>query len=151
MEVIEAETPQVAKEASLNVVEIGQRYIEHLVSEGDFAKAAQLTPKVCGQEPKRWEDWIFIFAEKHQLQAIIPYVPTETPRLDHVVYEMMLAHFLTHDRETLLKTIKEWPREIYNIDVVIVAVRSELEKTASTSSTISSSPGSKLLMECLAD
>ncbi|KAG5730718.1 Vacuolar protein sorting-associated protein 41 like protein, partial [Termitomyces sp. T112] len=51
MEVIEAETPQVAKEASLNVVEIGQRYIEHLVSEGDFAKAAQLTPKVCGQEP----------------------------------------------------------------------------------------------------
>ncbi|KAG6901193.1 hypothetical protein C0995_015507 [Termitomyces sp. Mi166 len=168
MEVIEAETPQVAKEASLSAAEIGKRYIEHLVSDGDFVKAAQLTPKVCGQEPKRWEDWIFIFAEKHQLhvnvhvpfiisllivvlQAIIPYVPTETTRLDHVVYEMMLAHFLTHDRATLLKTIKEWPREIYNIDAVIVAVRSELDKTASTSSTISSSPSSKLLMECLAE
>ncbi|KAG6894266.1 hypothetical protein C0992_006840 [Termitomyces sp. T32_za158] len=151
IEIIEAETPDVAKQASLSVTEIGQRYIDHLVSEGDFIKAAHLTPKVCGQESKRWEDWIFIFAEKHQLHAIIPYVPTETPRLDHVVYEMVLAHFLTHDQETLLKTIKEWPREIYNIDAVIVAVRSDLEKTVTTSSTIASTPSSKLLMECLAE
>ncbi len=32
------------------------------------------------------------------LQAIIPFVPTENPQLDHLVYEMMLAHFLAHDR-----------------------------------------------------
>lgn len=31
-------------------------------------------------------------------QCIIPFVPTEKPRLDHVVYEMVLAHFLSHDR-----------------------------------------------------
>lgn len=83
---------------------------------GDFAKAARLCPKVCAHVQKRWEDWIFVFAEKHQLQvssgavnlwtckinvsqAIIPFVPTESPRLDHLVYEMMLAHFLTHDHE----------------------------------------------------
>lgn len=93
-------------------------------------------------------------------------MPTETPRLDHLVYEMMLAHFLTHDRhvrllvdsniivadlpQALLQTVKEWPREIYDIAAVIVAVRSELDKTASSSS-ISSSPGSKDLMECLAE
>ncbi|KAG6917674.1 hypothetical protein DXG01_001649 [Tephrocybe rancida] len=151
VELIEAETPAVPGESILSAAEIGQRYIEHLVSEGDFAKAARLTPKVCGQEPKRWEDWIFVFAEKQQLHAIIPFVPTESPQLDRVVYEMMLAHFLTHDRQTLLQTVKEWPREIYNIDAVIVAVRSELDKSASTSSTISSSPSSKLLMECLAE
>ncbi|KAG6883937.1 hypothetical protein C0993_002682 [Termitomyces sp. T159_Od127] len=107
MEIIETDTPDVAQQTSLSVSEIGQRYIDHLVSEGDFMKAAQLAPKVCGQESKRWEDWIFIFAEKHQLHAIIPYVPTETPRLDHVVYEMMLAHFLTHDQEVLMECLAE--------------------------------------------
>ena len=83
----------------LDAVQIGQRYIEHLVGEGEFVKAARLCPKVCGQDTKRWEDWIFVFAQKHQLQAIIPYVPTETPTLGHLVYEMILAHFLAHDRQ----------------------------------------------------
>ncbi len=85
---------------------------------------------------------------------------------------MVLAHFLVprpqcknlfhhtfgiskHVLQALLHTIKEWPREIYDISAVIVAVRAELDKTASTSSTISASSGSSnpstLLMECLAE
>jgi len=66
---------------------IGQRYIEHLIGEGkdmlchglrsnelfagDFTKAAKLFSKVCGQDTKRWEDWIFVFAQKQQLQVRI--------------------------------------------------------------------------------
>lgn len=38
---------------------------------GEFVKAAKLTPKVCGHDSKRWEDWIFAFAERDQLQASI--------------------------------------------------------------------------------
>ena len=34
---------------------------------GDFDKAAQLCPKVLGQDAKRWEDWIFLFVEQKQL------------------------------------------------------------------------------------
>ncbi|KAF9476712.1 vacuolar protein sorting-associated protein 41 [Pholiota conissans] len=141
--------------AHLTAQDIGQMFIEHLVQEGDFVKAAQLCPNVCAHDPKRWENWIFAFAQKKQLQCIIPFVPTDKPRLDHLVYEMVLAHFLTHDREAFLHTIKEWPREIYDIAAVIVAVRAELDKVASTSSTISSSSGSSnpsvILMECLAE
>ncbi|KAF8967466.1 vacuolar assembling protein VPS41 [Flammula alnicola] len=139
----------------LTAQDIGQMFIEHLVQDGDFMKAAKLCPKVCAHDSKRWENWIFAFAQKRQLQAIIPYVPTDQPRLDHVVYEMVLAHFLSHDREALLQTIREWPREIYDIAAVIIAVRSELDKTTSTSSTISTSNGSgkqsTILMECLAE
>lgn len=36
---------------------------------GDFTKAAKLFSKVCGQDTKRWEDWIFVFAQKQQLQV----------------------------------------------------------------------------------
>jgi hypothetical protein len=31
-------------------------------------------------------------------QAIIPYVPIDKPRLDHLVYEMMLGRLLMYDR-----------------------------------------------------
>lgn len=152
LEIIEASGDTVEEgDDGLTASEIGQRYIEHLINDGDFVKAAQLCPKVCAHDSKRWEDWIFTFAGKRQLQAIIPYVPTENPRLDHLVYEMMLAHFLAHDLHALQQTIKEWPKDIYDIAAVIVAVRSELDKTASTSKTISSSPDTTILMECLAE
>ncbi|KAI0265207.1 vacuolar assembling protein VPS41 [Gloeopeniophorella convolvens] len=141
---------------TVDAVEIGQRYIEHLVAEGDFLKAAQLFPKVCGQETKRWENWIFVFAQKQQLQAIIPYVPTEKPRLDHLVYEMILAYFLANDRQALQRTIHEWPKDIYDISAVIVAIQSDLDRQAPSSSrsaspTPQATPDTAILMECLAE
>ncbi|KAF9004353.1 hypothetical protein BDQ17DRAFT_1241222 [Cyathus striatus] len=142
-------------EGDLTVRAIGQKYIAHLVKKGEYAQAARLTPKACGVDAHRWEDWIFLFADRKELQAIIPYVPTDNPQLDHVVYEMILAHFLSHDRQTLLKTIKEWPREIYDITAVIFAVRAELDKVAGSSRTLAGSGAgvgeNVLLMECLAE
>ncbi|EKM55080.1 uncharacterized protein PHACADRAFT_142974 [Phanerochaete carnosa HHB-10118-sp] len=141
------------KHEGINAVTIGQRYIEHLVSEDDYIKAARLCPKVCRQDTKRWEDWIFFFAQKHQLQAIIPYVPTEEPTLGRLVYEMILAYFLSQDRQMLLRTIKDWPVGIYDISAVIVAVQAELDRAPSTSTSPSSPVTSDavLLMECLAE
>ncbi|KZT06554.1 vacuolar protein sorting-associated protein 41 [Laetiporus sulphureus 93-53] len=138
-------------EEAIDAVHIGQRYIEHLISEGEFIKAARLCPKVCGQDTKRWEDWIFVFAQKHQLQAIIPFVPTESPTLGHLVYEMILAYFLANDRQALLQTIKSWPKDIYDIFAVIVAVQAELERAPSSSSMQTAAPESAILMECLAE
>lgn len=136
---------------TLKATEIGQKYVGHLVNEGDFIKAARLCPKVCSGDAKRWEDWIFVFSEKRQLQTIIPFVPTDSPRLDHLVYEMMLAHFLTHDRPMLLRTVKEWPREIYDISAVIVAVQAELDRAIAAPSKILQSSSNTILMECLAE
>ncbi|KAJ7062940.1 vacuolar assembling protein VPS41 [Mycena amicta] len=157
VEKLEAEVGSTSTSA-ISAVEIGQRYIEHLVSDGNFTAAARLTPKVCGRDVKRWENWIFLFQQQRQLQAIIPYIPTDSPQLDHLVYEMILAHFLSHDRKTLLQTIKEWPKDIYDISAVIVAVHAELDRAASTSnlnlsSSASSPPPSDkvTLMECLAE
>ncbi|EMD40305.1 hypothetical protein CERSUDRAFT_121110 [Gelatoporia subvermispora B] len=138
-------------EDAVDAVEIGQRYIKHLVGESEFAKAAKLCPKVCGQDAKRWEDWVFVFAQKHQLRVIIPYVPTESPTLGHLVYEMVLAYFLAHDRHTLLQTIKTWPKGIYDISAVIIAIQAELDRAPSSSSMNSNSPDTVILMECLAE
>ncbi|KDQ15510.1 hypothetical protein BOTBODRAFT_31824 [Botryobasidium botryosum FD-172 SS1] len=125
----------------LDAAAIGQQYIEHLVHAGEFDKAAKLCPKVFGQDAQAWENWIFLFAQKDHLHTIIPFVPTQDPQLSRLVYEMILAHYLSHDRDALLSTIKKWPSSIYDISTVIVAVNSELER----------SPSSPILMECLAE
>ena len=74
----------------INASEIGQKYVEHLVAEGgpavirgddirtehiigEFTKAAHLCPKVCGQNVKRWEDWIFVFTQKGQINVGISF------------------------------------------------------------------------------
>ena len=36
---------------------------------GEYTKAARLCPKVCGQNVKRWEDWIFVFAQRGQIDV----------------------------------------------------------------------------------
>ncbi|KAF8555539.1 vacuolar protein sorting-associated protein 41 [Imleria badia] len=139
-------------DSRIDPVQIGARYINHLIGEGDFVKAARLCPKVCGQNAQRWEEWIFVFAQKCQLQTIIPFIPTAAPQLGHLVYEMILGHFLSHDKLALLRMIMEWPSSIYDISAVIVAIQSELDRTPSSSS--SSEPmrsDAVLLMECLAD
>jgi hypothetical protein len=149
-------------------------------------KAARLSPKVCAHDQKRWEDWIFVFAEKHQLQVsddlgtvvattyfIAGYNPFCADRISKARspsirddacpfpntrsrgMQITLTRFSggadRRESQTLLRTVKEWPREIYDIAAVIEAVRAELDKAASTSSTISSAPGSRVLMECLAE
>ncbi|KAM6488910.1 hypothetical protein JOM56_015641 [Amanita muscaria] len=137
--------------------------IEYLIDRGNLDKAASLFPKVCGKNVKRWEDWIFSFAEQRQLQVVIPYIPINSPTLHRVVYDMILAHFLAHDqlcvcsidRSMLLQTIKEWPKDLYDITAVILAVRAVLDKasTYSFSSKLASasSRSTTVLMECLAE
>ncbi|KAI9569265.1 hypothetical protein HD554DRAFT_2092425 [Boletus coccyginus] len=141
-----------APDSRIDPVHIGARYINHLIGEGEFVKAARLCPKVCGQNVRKWEEWIFVFAQKYQLQTIIPYVPTVAPQLGHLVYEMILGHFLSHDKLALLRMIREWPSSIYDTPAVIVAIQSELDRTPSSST--SSEPlksDALMLMECLAD
>ncbi|KAG8947639.1 Vacuolar protein sorting-associated protein 41 [Tulasnella sp. 424] len=125
----------------VEVSEIGRKYIEYLVEEGEFEKAAKLTPRVFGQNAKDWENSVFYFAKKKQLQGIIPFVPTKEPRLSRLVYDMIIVHFLEHDQQALLSTIKEWPGDIYDLSAAIVAAQAKLDR----------SPGVPILMECLAE
>ncbi|KZP00266.1 vacuolar protein sorting-associated protein 41 [Calocera viscosa TUFC12733] len=124
-----------------DAISVGEKFIESLVEEGQFEKAAHLCPKVCRDNSKAWEDWIFIFVQKGQLPAIIPVIPTQDPQLSHVVYEMVLAHYLSTNRDALLHTIRTWPHGIYDSSAVIAAVQGELERQQN----------SPILMECLAE
>jgi hypothetical protein len=47
--------------------------------------------------------------------------------------------------------IREWPKEIYDIGAVIVAVRSELDKASSQPKSMTTPSSNAVLMECLAE
>ncbi|KAF8709023.1 Vacuolar assembling protein VPS41, partial [Rhizoctonia solani] len=137
LEVLEDLGPQGQVDASI----IGQKYLQHLVDDGEYEKAAHLTPKVLAANATAWERWIFTFAGKNQLGSIAPFVPTHDPQLGHVVYEMILGHMLVNNQESLLRTIKSWPTSIYDIPAVIVAVKAALANATKK----------HILMDCLAE
>lgn len=120
---------------------IGRKYLDWLVEERNYDKAAKVASKILGRNAQAWEDWIFLFVEKGQLGTVIPYVPTSDPQLSGLVYDMILAHFLRINPVTLLKTIKEWPPEIYSTQAVVIAIEDKLQHEQS----------SPILMECLAE
>lgn len=49
--------------------QIGEEYVAYLVEEGEFEKAAKMCPRVHSQNAKKWEDWVFVFAQKRQLHV----------------------------------------------------------------------------------
>jgi len=49
------------------VTKIGEQYVEHLIAEGEYEKAAQLCPKFYARNANKWENLVYLFAEKRKL------------------------------------------------------------------------------------
>ncbi|KAI8371458.1 uncharacterized protein BYT42DRAFT_594997 [Radiomyces spectabilis] len=113
-----------------DVDKIGQTYLDWLVQEKQFQEAARECRNVLKDDKGLWEDWVFTFTEMGELKAIAPYIPVKDPQLSSTLYEI-----------ALLNTIRQWPRTLYNISNVIVAVEDYLPKDKSN----------EILLECLAD
>ncbi|RCH84632.1 Vacuolar protein sorting-associated protein 41, partial [Rhizopus stolonifer] len=124
-----------------NENDIGQTYLNWLVNEKRFDEAAKECDGILKNDKTLWEDWIFKFTELGELKAITPYIPIKDPQLSSTVYEIALAWFLKSDHATLRNTILKWPRNLYNLSNVIVAVEDVLKKDKNN----------ETLLECLAD
>ncbi|GAA94488.1 uncharacterized protein L969DRAFT_83952 [Mixia osmundae IAM 14324] len=126
---------------AFDATEIGKKYLDHLIAEQDYAKAAEACPAVLGVNAKAWEDWIFLFVDRGHLETILPFVPTHDPRLSRTVYELILGQYMRKNPATLLKLLKKWPHDIYNVETVSLAVQSRIDKA----------PSAPILMECLVE
>eukprot|EP00003_Mantamonas_plastica_P008957 TRINITY_DN1809_c0_g2_i1.p1 TRINITY_DN1809_c0_g2~~TRINITY_DN1809_c0_g2_i1.p1 ORF type:complete len:753 (+),score=264.63 TRINITY_DN1809_c0_g2_i1:263-2521(+) len=105
-----------------NFKDIGEMYLASLVNEGEYAEAARNCVKVLRDDPELWEKWVYWFGKVQQLQAIIPVIPIDHPRLSSGVYEMVLTFMATEDTELFEMTVRDWPPELYSIDKVIALV-----------------------------
>ena len=105
-----------------NMTDLWLRYIDDLLTHGEADKAAAYCPAVFGTDIELWEKWIHWFAVKKKLSAIAHVIPLNNPRLGRPIYEMTLNHFLECDHRQLNQTVKDWPPELYGLDIVIPAV-----------------------------
>ncbi|XP_020616436.1 vacuolar protein sorting-associated protein 41 homolog [Orbicella faveolata] len=124
-----------------NQQDIGRAYLKSLMEEGKYETAARLCLKVLKDDRKLWEDEVYKFARKHQLEAIAPYIPTSTVKLSPVLYEMVLYDFLKKDVKKFQALIKDWPAELYGVQPIISAVQDQLEKD----------PQNRVLLETLGE
>lgn len=136
--------------------EIGGKYITYLIRDKqDWSKAASIVPGILKENIQAWEDVVFAFAEKNSLPYLIHQIPVEKPTLNSVVYDMILAHLLRHNIDSLLDTIRTWPVEIYSTQAVVLAIEDRLNSHGGDDDEkkIQTQPNSneRLLMECLAE
>ncbi|XP_019709850.1 vacuolar protein sorting-associated protein 41 homolog isoform X1 [Elaeis guineensis] len=116
--------------------EVGSRYLDHLIVERKYAEAASLCPKLLRGSASAWERWVFHFAHLRQLPVLVPYMPTENPRLRDTVYEVALVALATHPsfHQLLLSTVKSWPATLYSTSTVISAIKPQLNTSSMTDS-----------------
>ncbi|KAI8987337.1 hypothetical protein BDF20DRAFT_814816 [Mycotypha africana] len=137
-----------------NEEEVGQTYLHWLMKVKQYQEAAKECPSILKHDPALWEDWIFRFLELGELSAIAPFIPIEDPQLSSTVYEIVLACFLKSDYEGLLKTIQQWPKTLYSLSNVIVAVEDVLrkkEKKQQHHPITNEDKDDEILLECLAE
>ncbi|ORY83894.1 hypothetical protein BCR37DRAFT_378907 [Protomyces lactucae-debilis] len=124
----------------LSFAMIGSQYMDHLLQDKNFERAASLAPRVLLEDADAWEKQVFLFAEHDQLETLTPFIPVANPILSSTVYEMALGHYVKSNPEMLLDTIKRWPPEIYNTEDILSTIVYALSERGNT-----------ILTECMAE
>ncbi|CAL0304043.1 unnamed protein product [Lupinus luteus] len=116
--------------------EVGSRYLDHLIMERKYCEAASMCPKLLQGSRSAWERWVFHFAHVRQLPVLVPYMPTENPRLSDTAYEVALVALVTDSsfHKDLLSTVKSWPSIIYSALPVISAIEPQINTLSVTDS-----------------
>eukprot|EP01156_Anaeramoeba_ignava_P022112 Anaeramoba_ignava/c20215_g1_i5.p1 GENE.c20215_g1_i5~~c20215_g1_i5.p1 ORF type:complete len:792 (-),score=201.92 c20215_g1_i5:52-2427(-) len=109
-----------------NVTRIGEVLLGSLLVSKDpmqIREAAKICPIVCADDQNLWVRWISQFFQFQQFEEICPYIPIDHPRLQEVIYEMILNNFLENDNlDLFLQTIRKWPKNIYNQKSIILII-----------------------------
>ncbi len=115
-----------------NLLAIGRKYVDYLLSRKEFVKAAELCAKVLGSNKELWEIEVFKFAKAGQLRAVSQYLPIGPEyRLNKHIYEMVLYEYLKKEPKNFLKIVKEWPPSLYHVTAVINATLDHVVRHAS--------------------
>ncbi|MCO5579749.1 hypothetical protein L7F22_033609 [Adiantum nelumboides] len=124
-------------------IQVGSRYLDHLILERQYAQAAALCPKLLRGSAAAWERCVFQFAQLRQLPALAPYIPTSNPQLRDTAYEIVLNALITNPafHKQALSIIQTWPSAIYSVPAITTAIELQLSTSAK----------SPLLQEALAE
>jgi hypothetical protein len=106
---------------------IGDLWVQQLITTGNWKEAGKVAGRVLGTA-SRWEHWVWKFAQANRFNEIAQYIPKKQmqPPLPSLVYEVVLGHYIIHDRIRFKHLLEEWDPELFDIDSVIEAIKSKL-------------------------
>ncbi|CAN9153568.1 unnamed protein product [Alternaria alternata] len=106
---------------------IGDLWVQQLVGSGDWKQAGKVAGRVLGTST-RWEHWVWKFAQTNHFNEISPYVPKKPmqPPLPSMVYEVILGHYIIHDRIRFKHLLEDWDPDLFDINSVVEAIKSKL-------------------------
>ncbi|KAL4873523.1 hypothetical protein BDV12DRAFT_160205 [Aspergillus spectabilis] len=106
---------------------IGELWLEQLTRDGRWPEAAEVCVKALTAAP-RWEHWAWTFIKNDQLDEISSVIPIDLrPPLSSQIYEAVLEHYLTHDRQKFSELIDTWPFDLFDVDTMVAAIEERLE------------------------
>ncbi|EFW20285.1 Vacuolar protein sorting-associated protein 41 [Coccidioides posadasii str. Silveira] len=125
---------------------VGESWLEQLISNNNWEKAGEVCGKVLTTTPK-WEHWIWIFAKNNKFDEIVSHVPLDIhPPLPGLVYEVILGHYVSRNHMKFKELLDLWPPNLFDIDSVIAAINEQIKSSIAAEE----ADESRLLTECLA-
>ncbi|KAF2008188.1 vacuolar assembly protein-like protein [Amniculicola lignicola CBS 123094] len=106
---------------------IGDLWVQQLVTAGNWKEAGKIAGRVLGTAA-RWEHWVWKFAQANRFNEIASYIPTKQmqPPIPSLVYEVVLGHYIIHDRIRFKHLLEDWDPDLFDINSVIEAIKSKL-------------------------
>ncbi|KAF2261011.1 vacuolar assembly protein-like protein [Lojkania enalia] len=116
---------------------IGDLWVQQLVTAGEWKQAGKVAGRVLGTSA-RWEHWVWKFAQANRFNEITPYIPSKQmhPPLPSLVYEVVLGHYIIHDRIRFKHLLEEWDTDLFDITSVVEAIKSKLSAGDVTEDTV---------------
>ncbi|KAH0537265.1 hypothetical protein FGG08_005927 [Glutinoglossum americanum] len=107
---------------------IGELWIQQAIESRDWETAGKVCGRVLGTS-SRWEHWVWIFAQANKFEEITPFIPTTQlrPPLPSLIYEVVLGHYISHDRLRLKELLDKWSPELFDIRSVTGALEGKLK------------------------
>ncbi|KEQ69190.1 vacuolar protein sorting 41 [Aureobasidium namibiae CBS 147.97] len=109
---------------------VGDLWLQQLVANDEWSTAGKVAGQVLGTS-SRWEKWVLAFAQDGHFDEITPYIPSTDmkPALPSFVYEVVLGHYIGHDRPRFRELLERWDPELFDITSVKTAIQNKLESS----------------------
>jgi hypothetical protein len=106
---------------------IGELWIQQLIAQGDWITAGKVCGRVLGTS-QQWKHWVYTFVAANKFDEITPFIPTTQlkPPLESTIYEVVLGHYIAHDRPRVRELLDQWAPDLFDINSVTTALENQL-------------------------
>jgi hypothetical protein len=109
----------------------GSVILQKCLTDGKVVACVLLLPSVVGRREELWREWIQRFGIANATSLLARYIPWRTLRRGTSpawLFSLLLTSLTVTDATKLLESLQVWPRELYDVNTVSLAIEQTLER-----------------------